>query len=309
MSACRPELDRPSVEPPGAWSVGIAPPLLFALLSLVLVPGRAAGGAADRTVVPGLMGYNALPTLRLEDPKVGEEVLLHMELAAQVSDLPRARDAALTPYLRLVVPFRGFAALEIDVVPVELWRVDPATQQRIGATRGSGTSLGDVRFGARFTIVEERAAFPALGLLIMTKSASGKSFEDRRFTDAPGYVADALAGKTFPWRLGPFDQLRALAKLGFTAWQQGTAWQDDALDYGATLQLRSANGSRLELEWRGYWGYERDDRPSLIGLTFGQLATRGLELAGTLNRGISSDAPPWEIRLGTIIHFDARSFP
>ncbi len=252
----------------------------------------------DRTIVPGQFGYNALPPIPNADPVVGDDVLFGLDLAAQVSDPIDPRDAALTPYLRLVLPFRGLAALEIDGVPLELWRVSLDTQQRLGAQAASGVELGDMRFGARFALLPEGEILPALGVRLITKTATGKGFENRRFIDAPAYVIDGLLGKDIPARLGPFTHLRVLGKIGFMAWQQGTDWQDDAVDAGATVQLH-AGGTRLELEWRGYWGYEQQDKPHLIGLTVAHAAA-GVEWIATVNRGISAEATPWELRLGVV---------
>lgn len=256
--------------------------------------------AQDRSVVPGRMGYNALPTVPNADPVVGDEVQLELQLTTQLSDLGAARDASLTPYGRLVVPFRGMVALEVDAVPVELWRVSPETQQSLHAVAGRGVDLGDVRFGARFLLLSEQGALPALGLRILTKTASGKGFESRRFTASPGYLADALAGKDLVTWSGGAGRLRLLGKLGFLSWQQGDGWQDDGWDFGATLQLSTGGGARLELEWRGYSGYEARDRPRVAGLTAGY-PTGAVEWVATANRGIGPDAPPWELRLGTIL--------
>jgi hypothetical protein len=257
----------------------------------------------DHTIVPGLFGYNALPAIPNADPVVEDHVLLELSAAAQLADLTSARDAAATPYARLVIPFRGLVALEIDGTPVEWWRVSPEMQQRIGAQSSHGVDLGDMRFGARFSICPEGDRLPAMGVRFITKTTTGKGFENRRFTDAPAYVVDALFGKDLPVGLGASAGLRLLTKIGFMAWQQGSDWQDDALDFGATLQVRSG-ATRLEVEWRGYWGYEQQDKPQLIGLTFGH-RIGSVDWVATVNRGLTGDAPPWELRAGVIMHFGA----
>ncbi len=253
--------------------------------------------AADRSVVPGLMGYNALPTVRNADPAVGEDVELEVQVAAQLSSLFGARDAAATPYLRLEIPFAGVAAIEVDAVPVELWRVSPETQARTGAARPSGTAAGDLRFGARFLLLSEGGWWPALGARFLTKSTTGDGPADRRFTNSPAYLIDALLGRDLPLSLGPFERVRLLGKVGFTSWQQGDAWQDDALDLGATLRLLTRERTRIEVEWRAYFGYERHDRPQVLGFTLG-IANGPVEWLAILNRGLGPDAPPWEVRLG-----------
>lgn len=272
------------------------------------LPAVAPAAAADRTLVPGRMGFNALPTVPVADPQVGDELQLEVSAAAQASELPAAADAALVPYLRLSLPFRRIAALEVDVVPVELWRVGPATQQRLGAVHASGASKGDLRFGARFTLLPEGGWSPALGLRLLVKTSTGKSPEDRRFLDAPAYGADGLVGKTLPWRAGPFT-VRVVAGLGFFVWQQGPAWQDDALTAGVRLELLAERGTRLGLEWRGYWGYEEGDKPMVLGVSAGQRVSGPLELIAAVNRGLGPDAPPWELRLGAVLHWDVRELP
>ncbi|BDG08254.1 hypothetical protein [Anaeromyxobacter paludicola] len=269
-----------------------------AAAALALLLAAAPARPQDRALVPGRMGYNALPAVPNEDPAVGDDVLVSLQLAAQAADLS-ARDAAATPYLRVEVPFRGIAALSVDAVPVELWRVTPATQRRLQAASTRGVELGDVRFGARFLLVSEAGLRPALGIRLLTKTASGKGLENRRFTAAPAYLGDLLLGKDLAsWPGGA--RVRLLAKAGFLSWQQGDGWQDDGLDYGATLQLRSAGGARLELEWRGYTGYERDDEPMLAGLTAG-VPTGPVEWVLTVNRGLRHEAPPWEVRAGAVL--------
>jgi hypothetical protein len=275
--------------------------LLHALLLAAPVPARAQLQGNDRSLVPGRMGYNALPAIPLADAEIGDELELELAAAAQLSDLARAGDAALTPYLRLSVPFRRVAALDVEATPVEFWRVEPSTQQRLGAVHGSGVSKGDLRFAARFALFAEGERMPAVTLRALTKTATGKSLEDRRFLDAPAYGVDGLFGKTLPWALGPFDSVRVLASVGALIWQQGNDGQDDALTAGARVQLTRRGRTRVALEWRAYWGYQQQDSPALLGITLGQRLTDVLELAATANRGLTSDAPPWELRLGLLV--------
>ncbi len=265
----------------------------------MLAPARA--HAWDNTVVPGHMGYNALPTLPNVDPVLPEDVLFEVGTAAQVSDLRRARDASLIPYGELVVPFRGIAAIDIEAVPAEFWRISAETQRRLGSEDRHGKTPGDMRFGARFVLFPEEGARPAAGIRFETKTTTGKGFNDRRFTDAPAYVLDALFGKDLFGSVDAPSRLRLLAKIGFMAWEQGSDGQDDAVDLGATLRLLGKTGSGIDLEWRGYFGYEQGDKPQILGIT----ARYSMGIADwvmTVNRGLSSDAPPWEMRIGIVFH-------
>jgi hypothetical protein len=55
------------------------------------------------------------------------------------------------------------------------------------------------------------------------------------------------------------------------------------------------------VEWRAYWGYQRRDSPALLGTTIGYGVTDGVELVAVANRGLTSDAPPWGLRLGVLL--------
>ncbi len=284
------------------------PRTIFALLAAM--PALALGGpvSGDHSLVPGLMGYNALPALVATDPAIDDELAFELSGVVQVSDFTTATDAAAYPYLRLFVPFRHVAALELDAIPVESWRVGPETQQRLDAAHASGTTKGDIRLSAEFALVHESPGFPALGVRVFLKSASGKGIEDRRFLSAPGYAADLLAAKTLPWRLGDLA-VRVVANAGMFVWEQGSSHQDDAFAASARVLLRAPGKSRLALDWRGYWGWQQYDKPMVLGATAGWRAAQALEILGIVDRGLTSDAPPWTMRLGLVLYLDARSMP
>lgn len=255
--------------------------------------------------MPGRMGYNALPALRNVDPVIGPHLEVEVSAAAQLSGLVAARDAAATPYFRVTVPFGEVAALEIDGVPFELFEVSSATQARLEARQRAGIAPGDLRAGARFLLAGEGRRRPALGVRLVVKSTTGKGLDSLRFTNAPAYVFDLLAGKDLV--RGPIE-LRALAKLGFLAWQVGEGAQDDALDFGATLRARFASGVSLEAELRGYSGWMEDDDPVVLGITGGIPAGRRLEVRAGVDHGLTPDAPPLDVRLGVVLFIDAPRF-
>lgn len=264
-------------------------------LSLALAPALPRAQSPEDVLLPGRMGPNALPALPNADPVVPRigEVELGMSLHLSAA----GGDRAWAPTFRLVLPFREVAALEIDGTPAEAWSVSPATRARTGSAGASGVAPGDLRFGARFLVLAERGRRPALGLRFVVKSTTGKAVASRRFTNSPGYVIDLLAGKELG-AAGPV-RLRGVAKLGFFAWQAGVAKQDDALDYGLTLRAAGARAAAA-LEWRGYAGFRGHDRPMLAGLTGEWAARPGVRLVATVNRGLTRDAPPWEVRIGAV---------
>jgi hypothetical protein len=273
----------------------------LAALVLASSPAR-----AEPLLVPGRMGYNALPALRNADPVIGDDIEVEVSAAAQASSLVAGRDAAATPYFRVTVPFVETAALEVDGVPLELFQVSSRTQARLGAQRRAGLTSGDIRVGARFLLWDERRLTPALGIQVVVKSTTGKGLDALRFTNAPGYVFDLLAGKNL--FTGRSIALRALAKIGFLAWQVGEGAQDDAVDYGATLRASFAHGAWLATELRGYMGWRKYDAPLVVGLAAGVSATRRLELRASVDHGLSQDAPPLDVRLGVVVYLDTPKF-
>jgi hypothetical protein len=267
-------------------------------LGLWLAAAHASSAAAQQSkVVPGLMGPNALPAIPVEDAEVLPEIAGEVAASTHATGAG-GRDRAFAPQFRLVVPFLGAAALELAGTPIEVWSVTPATRDRFAGQALSGVSKGDLAFGARFALLREAPRRPALTLRLLTKATTGKGFRDRRFTDAPAYAIETLAAKTVREGRGALRRVRLLAKLGFLSWAQEQGLQDDALDYGAAADARLRTGTEVRLEWRGYQGYQVNDKPMLVGVRVLQpIAARAGVLAG-LNRGVRSDAPAWELRAG-----------
>jgi hypothetical protein len=274
--------------------------LLFLLLAGPVAAAALDPGSPEWPLVPGRMGFNALPAIPNADPvppRLGE---IEMAAATQLSGI-RGHDVSATPYFRLTLPFREIAALEVDGTPIELWRTTRATQARLMAAKREGSAQGDLRFGARFLVLEEGRRTPAFGLRFVVKSTTGKDLQSRRFTNAPGYLIDVLSGKDVGTVAG--NRLRVLTRLGLLVWQFAPDRQDDALAYGATLRATRPSGVALAVEWRGYVGWRFDDRPSLLGLT-ASMPAGPMELGATVNAGLSSDAPPFEVRLGVVRRFE-----
>ncbi len=138
------------------------------------------------------------------------------------------------------------------------------------------------------------------------KTATGKGLDSLRFTNAPGYVFDLLAGKDL--LAARRVAFRAIAKVGFVAWQVGQGRQDDALDFGATLRASLASGVSLAADFRGYAGWREDDEPVVIGITGGVPAAPWLEVRATVDHGLTRDAPPVELRLGLVLSLQTPKF-
>jgi len=249
------------------------------------------------------MGPNALPTLPVEDAAVGDDILVEIAGTVQFDDLVRT-DTAFAPYFLLVVPFRQVAAIEFDGTPVEFWQTSAEVATARGTVHTRGTARGDIRLGAKFVLIRETEILPVFSARFLVKTATGKSYEDKRFIDAPAFFLDALASKTLLEEDGGFfRKVRVLAQLGFVTWQQGTAAQNDAISFGAAVQAVLANNLQLELQARGYVGWQEFDKPIVAGVT----ATYPFDcfrIFLTLNRGITMDAPKWEVRTGLVFFFE-----
>lgn len=280
-------------------------PTRWAVAAIVLAVSTAVA-RAEPLLVPGRMGYNALPPLRNPDPVIGEHLELELSAQTQASSPFAARDAAATPYFRVTVPIGGVGALEVDGVPLELFQVSSATQARLGARQRAGVAPGDLRVAARFQLADERRRSPALGVQVVVKTTTGKGLDALRFTNAPGYTFDLLAGKDL--LTTPPLTLRALAKLGFLAWQVGEGRQDDAVDFGATLRARFASGVSLAAELRGYAGWREDDTPIALGFIAAIPAARWVEVRTSAAHGLTRDAPPVEARLGLVFYLGTPAF-
>jgi hypothetical protein len=268
---------------------------------LALAAGAPSFAAAQQSpIVPGRMGPNALPAIPVEDAALPTTTVAEVGGAAHFTG-PGAADRAFTPEFKLLVPFRDIAAIEIEGMPFEVWRVSPETRDRVGGRGTSGVAKGDVTFGARFALFGEGDRRPAVALRFITKSTTGKSLEDRRFTDAPAYAIEALAAKSFRTGSQLVPSVRVLGKLGFLAWSQEPGLQDDAVDYGAAVDAIFRTRTELRVEVRGYQGYQSQDKPIVAAVRVLHPVSRRAGVLFGLNRGLRSEAPDWEVRAGLVL--------
>lgn len=256
-------------------------------------------------VVPGDMGPNALPTIATEDPVLSDQLYLEI---AWLSNYSASGDYSAAPYFRVILPFNEFIALEFDGTPFEQWYLTNQTYRAWNNPHQSGTSKGDIRFGVRGQLFQEREIAPAIGIRLLVKTTTGKSLEDRRFINAPGYIIEGLLGKTVFTDEGLLKKIRILAKLGFFAWQQPGNKQDDAFDYGLETQFLFDHGIRIDLDWRGYAGYEHRDKPSEIAVRVNFLTKYfDFYVGGATCFGLGQ--PSWSFIVGLAAHLDLPNPP
>ena len=132
------------------------------------------------------MGYNALPALATVDPAIPDRIELELSGITQFSGISYDNNAA-APYFRVLLPFRGIAALEVDGTPIEAWDTTAATQAKYGAEKRSGVSPGDLRVGGRYLFRDEDESGPAVALRARTRARSASP--TRRRTRSRGSSA------------------------------------------------------------------------------------------------------------------------
>jgi len=281
--------------------------LAVALALLAAVPIAPPRGF--KQINPGSMGFNALPSLPTADPDIGVDIAFDVQVATQFDS--SLENVAGVPYFKLTVPFARRVVLATWGTPLELWRVDAETQQDRGTPDRSGVSRGDLYFGGLFVLVPEGGWWPSIATHYAVKTTTGKSFNNRRFTDAPAYVIEAAFGKDVPIPDPPewLTRLRVLGKFGFFSWQQLTETQNDAFTYGIAVAATFADTLDATLDWRGYRGGQGDapDEPMLLGLELG-LKGEVIDWVAVANFGFKH-APPFEVRLGFRVHFEANLLP
>ncbi|MFZ5441164.1 MAG: hypothetical protein ACOZQL_14235 [Myxococcota bacterium] len=234
---------------------------------------------------PGTMGSNAVAGFAIEPPWTEKYTLF--QLGAQAAQGWRY-DVSLLPQARLITPFGKWISAYFEGSPVELWWSSPQTREEWLLTKTEGVTKADLRFGFKLMLADLGEGLPKIGFRALTKSTTGKGYEERRFTDGPAYLLEFLVGERLPVQA---LQLDLLAMGGYWIWQQGESGQNDAITWGLAVSTRSLSQRLLaEVQVRGYVGWQRDDKPVILGLKTGWLFTDWFELTAGVNFGFR-DAP------------------
>lgn len=240
---------------------------------------------------PGTMGANALPTFALEAPWVEDYTLLRIGAAGQWG---WRDDVSFLPTFQLVTPFGKWASALFEGAAVEAWWASEKTRAEWQLTRTLGLAKADIRFGFKVLLADAGEGLPKLAFRAVTKATTGKDLTERRFVDGPAYLLEALVGQ----RMRPSQNVTVdvCTSVGYWIWQQQGEGQNDALHWALSVALRPRPSLNLELQTRGYIGWQQNDKPLVFGLRGGLLLTEFFELALTLNAGLL-DAPHLEGRL------------
>lgn len=265
-----------------------------ASLLLVCAAGAAFAQPVGRDINPGVLGPNALPTLAVDEPWVEDEVRLQLGWSGQHSTPEGGgADVSMTLPFRVEVGLLQRVAFWAEGSPFELWRYSPETYAAWQPKRSKGITRADVRLGTKVRLWRGGGLLPTSTVRVVLKTATGEDLFTRRFLDAPAYQFDLING--WRWHLPGATRLEAWATVGFLAWQQGAAGQNDALTWAATVLARAAPMA-IGLELRGYVGWLRNDAPVTFALTTQVTLTPMVDLVVQLSRTFK-DPPALDLGL------------
>lgn len=252
------------------------------------------------TLSPAFLGPNALPVPEVQSGRMDTITRLAVAADAHYSSGDRTTNAFLELFRPL---FSDRAALRLWYVPLEFYRMDPATRDARAARDfdGRGTASGDVYVGTHVQLLRDQRRWPDLLLTLNFRTASGTQLSAARHTDTPGYFFDLSAGKTLALG-GRGVTVRPFVATGFYVWQlfSDQHLQNDAWSYGAGAELTTA-GWRLTPSLAGYAGYLNDgDRPLVARLTLQTNRRRTVEYQARLQHGLH-DFGYSSLRLGMVI--------
>ena len=187
------------------------------------------------TMEPGAMGPNALPVPELRNGQLNAQFTLLV--APEVHFAPGDFTADL--FMKINIPIKNLAALQIWWVPVEYFETDTIVRDfRKARTKSAqGFAVGDVYIGTLIPLIQNLDNFPDVLLGINLKTASGNRLQDARYTDTPGYFFDLSFGKQIykheDW------SIRLYGMGGFFVYQtnRDDYFQNDAFMWGGGTDI------------------------------------------------------------------------
>lgn len=229
-------------------------------LMLVATAATALAEPTGRDINPGVLGPNALPPLPNESPVVTNGLQVSLGWAGQLSTPHGAADVSMLVPFRLEFGLFDRVAFAAEGAPFELWQYSPETNEAWAPARARGITRADVRLATRVLLWREAGWRPATAVRVTLKTATGEDLFTRRFLDAPAYQFDALTRWHWLWGV---TRLEAWLSVGFLAWQQGAAGQNDAVTWAGTVRASWAHVA-ARLEGRGFMGWLRFDAPVVL---------------------------------------------
>lgn len=228
--------------------------------SYALIPINQADLARKTGVAPAFFGPNAFPI-----PEMSTGVIpsgIGVDVAGDVYKgfiRPGAKDMTYDMFINLKMPlFSDRVGLYVWIIPQEWFTMDAAVMdaRRIMVDDGRRNVGGDITVTLEMLLFKERRFVPAVTVRSVLKSAAGDGFGMARYYDCPGYYFDlTLAKSLYSSRDGFLRDIRIGAAAGFLCWQTDNGRQNDAVQYGAFLNVKTCALS-LYTQFAGYSGWE-----------------------------------------------------
>jgi hypothetical protein len=221
------------------------------------------------TISPAFLGPNALPVPDIKNGSVDSAMSVSISFDHYQSTGDRTQDFFIKGILPL---FKNRMSVEMDVVPLEWYRMDTLTRdiRAVRTQSGKGSAGGDIYVATTLQIVRDKKMFPDMQLRFALKTASGTHLRDARFTDAPGYFFDMSFGKNLLDAKGFIQVIRLYADIGFYTYQTYDIknLQNDCVLYGAGITINSKRFSFVN-HIGGYSGYiGNGDKPLVFRSEF-----------------------------------------
>jgi hypothetical protein len=218
---------------------------------------------------PAFFGPNALPVPEIPDAEITGNSYAEGRLVQHNI----AGDLTTNLFLKAVFPLGNSAQFELSGVPLEYYQMDSATRdlRRGRNPERSGWAIGDLIFGTRAQLFNQRGGLPGVSIGFYARTASGGKLDDARFTDAPGYWFDLTAGEEVGPVIGRRTWIRWKATLGFYSWQTAADdyRQNDAVLAGGSFGIGEPSKYWMDISLSGYFGYMGNgDQPIVLRLQY-----------------------------------------
>ncbi len=209
-------------------------------------------------ISPYYFGPNAFPVPDLPECVAAEDV--RVELTANHYN-GFQMDQTTDVSLKLRVPlFTDRATLTIWMPIVECWE-NTLERQRTCRLQDHaimrGVEAGDVYISTDILLLRAERHRIDANLRAAVKTASGNGFATARYYDCPGYFFDVTIARPISLAGIFFKEIRLAANAGFLCWQTDNGRQNDAVMYGAMLNLHCKILTFKET-LSGYSGWENN---------------------------------------------------
>ena len=207
-------------------------------------------------------GPCAFPMPELHNGLIGDRYEIELRGEYQFYSGDKTTDMLLRVYL----PFKKVAALEVSWLIYDHFKMTPETQAERYAVSATGKSWfqGDINVSAMFQVLKNPKIMDIL-ISANIKTASGEDVANARFTDAATYWFDANLARTIYTDEARNFSVRVNVLGGFYCWMTNKIRlrQNDAYVYGAGATVTYRNFT-FTTDYTSFHGYKNDgDHPAI----------------------------------------------